>query len=113
MLELFDDVIPCWAALHASGLSFESAPENSPPVRARTLLTKWISDLQESGRLRQGIHPESIALTLLGAIQHRPFRMHLIKDTNLHQTDEEYVDSIVEVLWLGLFIESEKPFMET
>ena len=65
LLDFYDDLIPCFAALHASGLSFNrSLPEDSSPVRARRSFTKWISYLQESGRLRQSIHPESIVLSL-------------------------------------------------
>ncbi len=114
LLQIFDDLIPCFAALHASGLSFNGPlPDDAPPIRARKMLTGWIAKLQESGKLRQEIHPETIALTLLGAIQHRPVRKHIIHDTNLHQTDEEYVNSIVEVLWLGLSVKPEIPKTET
>ena len=103
LLKFFDDVLPSFASLHASGLTFtEPLPDNAPPVQARKFLTNWISRLQEQGRIRNGVHPESIALTLIGAMQHRPIRIHLLRDTTLTQTDEEYVSSMVEVLWQGL-----------
>ena len=66
--------------------------------------------LQEHGRMRKDVHPESIALTLIGTMQHRPLRIHLLRDTTLTQTDEEYVSSIVEVLWQGL--SPAKPLIE-
>lgn len=103
LLRFFDDVIPSFASLHASGLTFnEPIPEDAPPIVARKYLTGWIARLQEQGRIRKEVHPESIALTLIGAMQHRPIRIHLLRDTTLTQTDEEYVSSMVEVLWQGL-----------
>ena len=66
--------------------------------------------VQEQGRMRKDVHPESIALTLIGTMQHRPLRIHLLRDTTLTQTDEEYVSSIVEVLWQGL--SPAKPLIE-
>ena len=35
-------------------------------------------------------------------MQHRPLRVHLMRDNQLTQTDEEYVASVLEVLWQGL-----------
>jgi len=103
MLRFFDDVLPCFASLHAAGLRFEGAlPENAPPILARQYLTTWVETLQQQGRIRTHAHPESIALTIIGAMQHRPLRIHLIRDNHMTQTDEEYVSSIVEVLWHGL-----------
>jgi AcrR family transcriptional regulator len=103
MLRFYDEVLPCFASLHASGLRFDSPlPDDAPPILARKNLTRWVAILQEQGRVRSDVHPESIALTLIGTMQHRPFRVHLIRDNQLTQTDEEYVASIVEVLWHGL-----------
>lgn len=103
LLRFFDEVLPSFASLHASGLTFDDPlPETSPPVMARKFLTNWIDQLQQDGRIRSGAHPESIALTLIGSMQHRPLRIHLLRDTTLKQTEEEYVSSIVEVLWQGL-----------
>ena len=103
LLKFFDDVIPSFASLHASGLTFDDPiPEDAPPIVARKYLTSWIARLQEQGRIRKEVYPESIALTLIGAMQHRSIRIHLLRDTTLTQTDEEYVSSMVEVLWKGL-----------
>ena len=112
LLKFFDEVLPSFASLHASGLTFDDAlPDNAPPVLARKYLTNWIEQLQEQGRMRKDVHPESIALTLIGTMQHRPLRIHLLRDTTLTQTDEEYVSSIVEVLWQGLT--PAKPMIES
>ena len=103
LLKFFDDVLPSFASLHASGLTFaEPLPDDAPPILARKHLTNWVARLQEQGRIRKEVHPESIALTLIGSMQHRPLRIHLLRDTTLTQTDEEYVSSMVEVLWQGL-----------
>ena len=111
LLTFFDEVLPSFASLHASGLTFDDPlPEDAPPVQARKYLTSWVEQLQEQGRMRKDVHPESIALTLIGAMQHRPLRIHLLRDTTLTQTDEEYVSSIVEVLWQGL--SPAKPLIE-
>lgn len=109
MLRLFDEILPCFASLHASGMAFEeSVPESAPPVQIRKSLTRWVETLQRSGRLRAEIHPESVALTIMGAVQHRPLRIHLIRDTYLTQTDEEYIHSIVDVLWMGLTVHEDR-----
>ena len=110
LLKFFDSVLPSFASLHASGLTFEEPiPENAPPIRARKALTQWVAALQTTGRMRATVHPESIALTIIGAMQHRPLRVHLIRDTELKQSDEEYVSSIVDVLWQGLDVPIEVP----
>ena len=111
LLKFFDEMLPSFASLHASGLTFDDPlPEEAPPVQARKYLTNWVEQLQEQARMRKDVHPESIALTLIGTMQHRPLRIHLLRDTTLTQTDEEYVSSIVEVLWQGL--SPTKPFIE-
>ena len=103
MLVFFDEMIPCWATLHAAGISFpEHLSEDAPPIRLRKGLTRWIAHLQDQDRIRQQVEPESIALALLGALQHRPFRNHIIKDQSMTQSDSEYVESIVDVMWRGL-----------
>ena len=105
MLNLFDELLPCFASLHASGMTFDGpVPESAPPVQIRKSLTQWVESLQQTGRLRPGVHPESVALTILGAVQHRPLRIHLVRDTYLTQSDEEYIHAIVDVLWMGLTV---------
>ena len=103
LLAFFDEMIPCWATLHAAGMTIpKNLSDDAPPIRARKGLTTWIAHLQNQGRIRQQVEPESIALALVGALQHRPFRKHIIKDQNMMQSDREYVESIVDVMWRGL-----------
>ena len=102
MLQFFDEMIPCWSVLHAAGINPKATSEKSPPIRARLGLTNWIRKLQERERIRQDVEPEAIALALIGAMQHRPLRRHILQDEAMTNTDMEYINSIVEVLWQGL-----------
>ena len=103
MLKFFDEMIPYWATLHAAGITMPPIlSDDAPPIRARTGLTKWIAHLQQQGRIRQQVEPESIAIALIGALQHRPFRTHILRDRSMVQSDRAYVESIVDVIWRGL-----------
>lgn len=103
MIHLFDEALPVWASLHNSGMPIpESMPDNAPPIRARKALTRWLEKLQEQDRMRHNVNPESIAIAIIGAMQHRSWRMHIVKDHAITQTEEEYVLSFLDVLWMGL-----------
>ena len=106
LLQFFDEMIPLWSTLQAAGVTMpQVVSDDSPPVRVRVGMTKWITQLQKRGKIRQTVEPESIALALIGALQQRPVRKHIIKDVAMSQTDKEYVESIVDVLWRGLSVE--------
>ena len=102
MLQFFDEMLPCWSVLHASGLKHKPPNEKSPPIRARIGLTNWVQNLQQQKRIRSDVEPEAIALALIGAMQHRPLRRHILQDDMMKNTDMQYIDSIVNVLWQGL-----------
>lgn len=106
---LFDEALPLWSALHTSGLGFpENLPENSPPVLARKYFTEWLRMLQEQRRIRGNAEAEAVAIAILGAIQHRSVRTHILKDNTLKQSKEEYVSSIIDVFWKGLSPEEDR-----
>ena len=106
LLQFFDEMIPCWSTLQAAGITMPHVvSDDTPPVRVRIGMTKWIKLLQDREKIRQNVDPESIALALIGALQQRPVRKHIIKDVAMSQTDKEYVESIVDVLWRGLSVE--------
>jgi AcrR family transcriptional regulator len=106
LLQFFDEMIPCWSTLQAAGIKIPQVlSDEAPPVRARVGMTKWMAQLQDQGKIRQNVEPESIALALIGALQQRPVRKHIIKDIAMSQTDKEYVESIVDVMWRGLSTE--------
>lgn len=102
-LTLFDEALPLWSSLRTAGLCVpENLPENAPPVLARKYFTTWIKKLQEEGRIRKEVDAEAISIAIIGAVQHRSVRVHIMKDKNLTQTKEEYVASIIDVFWKGL-----------
>ena len=98
LLAFFDEMIPYWATLHSAGIVLLREGQETPPIRARRGLTEWFSHFQKRGAIRQDVDPEAIALALIGALQHRPFRTHIIKDTLLEQSEQEYVEAIVDVV---------------
>ena len=107
MLEMqafFNEVVPVFSALHASGMmcSMELSSEKSPPIQARKYLTAWLKQLQNQGRIRSTIDAESISIALIGVVQHRTFRTELLKDSTITRTEKEYISSVIDVLWQGL-----------
>ena len=103
LLHFFEEMIPSMMMLRSSGYDARDVWEgkNTPPIMMRKFLTVWVERLQELHQLRD-IPAESIALALLGAIQHRAMRKHILHDTTMTRTDEEYLSSIVEIFWNGI-----------
>ena len=64
-------------------------------------LTKENERLQEENRIRP-ISAESFALALLGAIQHRAFRRHILHDQTMTNSDDAFVSSVVDLFWRGI-----------
>ena len=102
-LTLFDEALPLWSALRTAGVCIPTQlPEDAPPILARRYFTDWIEKLQFQGRIRKEVDSECISIAIIGAVQHRSVRLHIIKDNNLTQNKEEYVSSIIDVFWKGL-----------
>lgn len=106
LLRFFEEMVPCIMLLRSGGFDLPSIEEvmetkNTPPIMMRILLTNWVAELQKIHELRS-IPAESIALALLGAIQHRAMRTHILHDTTMTKSDEEYLASIVEIFWNGI-----------
>ena len=102
-LTLFDEALPLWSALRTAGVCFpEQLPEDAPPFLARKYFTGWIEKLQIQGRIRKGVDAECISIAIIGAVQHRSVRLHMLKDNSLTRNKEEYVSSIIDVFWKGL-----------
>lgn len=109
ILQLFNHIMPSLVTLHASGFFTSAEPfcpealtDEATPIKIRIGLTKWISFLQEHKKIRSTVHPESVAIAMVGAIQHRTLRIHILKDLSITQSDQEYIQSIVDVFWQGL-----------
>ena len=103
LLHFFEEMVPSMMMLRSSGCDVHGMweGENTPPVMMRKLLTAWMEHLQELHQLRD-IPAESVALALLGAIQHRAMRKHILHDTTMTKTDEEYLSTIVDIFWNGI-----------
>ena len=109
MLKFYDEMLPCWSVLQAGGIKMpEHLSEKSNPIKARLGLTRWISILQEERRIRSDVDPESVAVALIGVMMHRPMRKHILHDKMMKRTDEEYINSTVNVLWQGMAPMEEK-----
>ena len=103
LLRFFEEMVPSMMMLRSRGCDLQSMweGENNPPVMMRNMLTVWVKRLQHLHTLRD-IPAESVALALLGAIQHRAMRKHILHDTTMTKTDEEYLSSIVDIFWNGI-----------
>lgn len=99
----FEKMVPCWSALRSAGIEPpESLPKEAPPVQIRLALENWIRTLQHEGIARDTEHPETIAIAMIGALQTRSFRRHIIRDIYMTQSDEEYVKDLVSLTWRAL-----------
>ena len=104
----FEKMVPCWSALRSAGIEPpENLPKDAPPVRGRLALENWVRTLQEAGVITAQEHPESISISLIGALQTRSFRRHIIRDNYMLQSDEEYVEEIVAFYWRALTTKEE------
>ena len=103
LLHFFEEMVPSMMMLRSRGCDVHTMweGENTPPVMMRKMLTIWVDGLQNIHKLRD-IPAESVALALLGAIQHRAMRKHILHDTTMTKTDEEYLSSIVDIFWNGI-----------
>lgn len=101
MLKFYNYMVPGWSILHSMGLKPLHIQGETPPIRARKAMTDWVLRLQKEGRIRL-CSAESISLALIGAMQHRSFRRHIIVDDTMEENDSVFVRAIVETFWLGL-----------
>ena len=103
MHAFFEQMVPCWSALRAAGIQPpEADSEDAPPVRARLAIERWIATLQNQGIIYAQENPETISIALIGALQTRSFRRHIIRDVFMKESDEDYVKDLVEFTWRAL-----------
>lgn len=103
MHAFFDQMVPCWSALHAAGIRPpEPTSEESPPIRARRAIENWLVELQRAGCITALENPESLSIGLIGSLQARSFRKHILRDAFMQESDESYVQDIVDFTWRGL-----------
>ena len=103
MHAFFEKMVPCWSALKAAGIEPpEASSKDAPPIRARLAIEKWIRTLQDEGIALATENPETISIALIGALQTRSFRRHIIRDKFMTESDEAYVKDLVDFTWRAL-----------
>jgi AcrR family transcriptional regulator len=110
MLKVFRNIIPRFMVLASRGSGSPSdllGGENGPPAQARKAITEWFTAAQDNGQLKQ-FDAESFAVAFIGMLHARPFREIILGDTTLKRTDEEYVNSMIQVLYSGIAPEDTK-----
>lgn len=103
LLSFFEDTLPSIMMLRSTGCDVPSIlrSKNAPPMVMRRKLTEWFDRLQQTGHIRQ-TSSENLALAMIGAVQHRAFRLHILLESNLADDNEQFVSSIVDVFWQGI-----------
>jgi AcrR family transcriptional regulator len=103
MHAFFEKMVPCFSALRAAGIDLpETMSKEAPPVRARLAIEEWIRTLQVAGVARATENPETLSIALIGALQTRSFRRHIIRDIFMTESDEAYVKDLVDFIWRAL-----------
>lgn len=107
LYSFFDDMVPCWSMLHSAGIRMRNGPleESDPPIKARRLLETWIRERQERGEIRSDIHPEVAAIGMIGALQSRSFRKHIILDDRFDHSEDAFLTILHDIFWKGLATE--------
>ena len=104
MYTFFDEMVPCWSMLHSAGIRLRKGPleENDPPIKARRMIENWVKEKQAQGVIRADIHPEIAAIGMIGALQSRSFRKHIILDDRFDHKEEEFLSKLHDIFWKGL-----------
>ena len=103
MHRFFEKMVPCFSALRAAGIELpEALSKEAPPVRARLAIEQWIRTLQSEGLAHATENPETLSIALIGALQTRSFRRHIIRDIFMTESDEAYVKDLVDFIWRAL-----------
>jgi AcrR family transcriptional regulator len=103
MHAFFEKMVPCFSALRAAGIELPGTlSKEAPPVRARLALEQWIRTLQDEGIAQATENPETLSIALIGALQTRSFRRHIIRDIFMTESDEAYVKDLVDFTWRAL-----------
>ena len=104
MYSFFDEMVPCWSMLHSAGIRMKKGPleDSESPMKTRHLMETWIREKQECGEIRSDIHPEIAAIGMIGALQSRSFRKHIILDDRFNHTEEVFLSTLRDIFWKGL-----------
>ncbi len=110
--EALGRMIPCLSILHAAGLDHRQAFERydvPPPIRAQRSFAAWIRAAQEQGAIGDHVDPDTVAMTVMGAMHFRTFlcgvvgAAHRGKGCVEHLPDaRQYGRNVIESLWAGI-----------
>lgn len=104
VLREFERILPAMMVLKSAGLDLHELlheSETPPPLRAVEIMTSWFRRAKEQGRVGE-VDPSTIALAFMGALQTRTFLRHIASENTFPVEREQYLDSLVELLWRGL-----------
>ena len=103
ILTVMRSVVPCMAMLHAAGFDPKDSlsQDNAPPIQGRKLLTTWLQQAMDQGRIRKA-DPMVLAVGFIGMLKARPFRETILGDHALDCSDADYVRQLVDHLWTGI-----------
>lgn len=93
------------AVLHAAGITpgkvFRGRKGDPPPVQALRALTAWLRRAQSQGRLAKS-DVETLAATILGALQNWAFTARLCGQSTSVAAGERHVEHFIDLLWDGI-----------
>lgn len=99
-----EQIVPALAVLRSAGLQVEAMAERRedlPPVRARREVAAWFSRAMERGLLRS-IQPAHAADLFLGALQFRPFHLHLSSQGFDGADNRDYREFVADTIYRTL-----------
>ena len=103
LVNFFDTQLPYMLMLKSAGFDIPNMMKGntvSPPIRMRKLLTSWFDVLKRDREIRE-ISSQGLTMIVLGAVQHRAFRKHILDDL-VFESDQRFVRSIIDIFWCGI-----------
>jgi AcrR family transcriptional regulator len=102
--EHIEKILPRIHLLHVAGLDPRKIfqEKQSPPlVQGIKQLASWFRRAEKMGHTRK-INANSIAITLLGAVQSRHFIKHLDWQNEIRSSRQTHLKTVVDVIWQGI-----------
>ncbi|MEO1684450.1 MAG: TetR/AcrR family transcriptional regulator [Cyanobacteria bacterium J06631_12] len=106
LIGVFHELVPKMMMLRSKGLSVPAMlmkSKDAPPVQLLKLLTDLFERETALGRMRCQ-NPQTVAMMLIGSLMH--YVIFVQRSAPLPEA-EEYVDSVVELLWQSIRPESD------
>lgn len=105
MSAYFKELQAGFGLLEAAGIdpgkAHRGCTEKSAPEQAYSALVGWLERAQKKGRLGK-CDVDTLAATLLGALQGRHFTARVCGLATSHTTGKDYVERLIDLLWNGV-----------